>query len=351
MLSPPDNAQRRLAMWTRRVCLPRTGLFAVLLVAALVLACLPADWQGLLRSLVAAGLAPGQELYLSIAPQPSPETTAPEVAEALEATTPPSQAVAPPPAASSAELARLRRQVAELQTALAAARRESESTAGAPLIEADWVALRVLGRQARWRLPDRDLLAAGSAIGVAPHDLVTVTDEATLNLQEPRWLAGGEDRQMLPGLLALHDAAIFGRIVEVGPNTSTVERVTDPGYRDLVRIRYADSAASANGAIVRPGPQGVLEGTGEALCRVRMVPAGEPISVGDRVESAGYEGLLADPLAYGVIVKAECAADAAHWELWMAPAAYRERPRLVHVLRTRTAPEHLAGQLDPQERR
>jgi hypothetical protein len=96
--------------------------------------------------------------------------------------------------------------------------------------------------------------------------------------------------------------------------------VTEPGYRDLVRLGES-------------GPQGVLEGTGEPLARVRLVEVTEPVAMGDGVYSTAGKGFLPEPLLYGRVVRVERPVGAAHWEIWMEPAADPHQTEEVAVLR------------------
>ena len=139
----------------------------------------------------------------------------------------------------------------------------------------------------------------------------------------PALLDRGEDARIRPGQPVAHGRCVWGKIVEVAAHTAVVQAVTEPGYRDLVQIAS--------------GPQGILEGTGEPLCRIRLVEATAPVAVGDTVFTAAGRGVLPVPLVYGKIVRLQRPVAATHWDLWMQPAV-AQRPERVSVLRIELNP-------------
>jgi cell shape-determining protein MreC len=190
----------------------------------------------------------------------------------------------------------------------------------ARLLLARCVPARVLGRQARAFLGRHHLLDVGSQAGIEPGALV-VDDSGLIDR--------GRDAGLAPGQLVLAGQQVWGKIVELGSQTSVVRSVAAAGYRDLVRL--GDPR----------GPQGILEGTGEPLARVRLVEVTEPVAVGDPVYTAAGKGVLPGPLLYGRIVRLERPKGAADWEIWMQPAVAGE-PERVAVLRTELNPLRVA---------
>ena len=234
------------------------------------------------------------------------------------------------------ELQRLRERNQELETALAwAAEREpsEENAEGgvsstAPLLCPKLVQARVLGPQARAFLERLDLLDAGRNAGLETDALVF--DASTVTLDQ------GRNAELSVDDLALAGRRIVGKLVVVGPQTSVVRKVTDPGYRDLVQL------AQSSGEGLRTGARGVLEGAGESLCRIRMVEVTEPVSTGDLVLAAGETGASSFGAVYGRVARVERRAGDAHWQIWMEPAAGRESPSEVAVLRLELNPERIA---------
>lgn len=199
-----------------------------------------------------------------------------------------------------------------------------------PLLRAQLVEARVLGKLARQHLAGRELLDVGANQQLEADALVV---DAPVTAQ----IDIGSDRSIEQGNLVLLGRRVLGRIEQVGHWTSTVRRITSPGYRDLVRLAHVD------GNHVHFAAQGVLEGTGEPLCRIRLVAVTEPVSVGDLVYTIDSDGLTPAPLLYGRIVRTERISGDAHWQLWLEPATGDQQPGHVAVLRAATNPQRTAA--------
>jgi hypothetical protein len=238
-------------------------------------------------------------------------------------------------AALEAQLAELRAERDALAAQLAVqwpdtrAATEAETSS---LVQSQLIIARVLGRQAQASLAPADLLEIGLSSGVAPWALVTdvpVTDAPASDA--PMVFDAGEGAGLAAGQLAFTGRRVLGRIGAVGLRTSTLKRVSDLGYRDLVAVAHL-----AEGAL-QVTATGVLEGAGDGLCRIRHVEVSRPVDVGDYILTAETEGLLPQPLFYGQIIRAERQPDSPHWELWMTPAA-GPRPSQAAVLRATATP-------------
>ena len=220
-----------------------------------------------------------------------------------------------------------RRLTAEL-TAARVLRRRSNSVQNPSddpyqrLLTARCVKARVLGQQARAFLARQYMLDVGSQAGVQPDALVVDAPPELIDL--------GSDAGLEAGQLVLSRGRVWGKVVEVGPSTSIVRTVTEPGYHDLVQL-------------AGQGPQGILEGTGEPLARVRLIEVTEPVALGDPVCAAAAKGVLPEPLLYGRIVRLQRPVGAAHWEIWMQPAARPGRTEQVAVLRIELNPQRVAA--------
>jgi cell shape-determining protein MreC len=206
----------------------------------------------------------------------------------------------------------------ELREQFGTAPEGSDSLLAARPIEA-----RVLGSQARGWLESRAILDAGATARLAPGALV-LEGAATLDL--------GDDIGIDEGNLVLMGREVWGQVVSVAGWTSMARHVTQSGYRDVVQL------AQTSDDRLRLGPRGILEGTGKSLCRIRMVPVTEPVSVGDVVFTAA-DGAPTAALCYGRVVRIEQPRGADHWEIWMQPAVDSRRLRgTVAVLRTELNP-------------
>lgn len=197
----------------------------------------------------------------------------------------------------------------ERRIAAAEARRPAADRA---LLKLGGIEARVLGQLARSYLVRQELLDAGSVDGVEPGALVL--DGAAI-------LDRGERQGVRSGQLVLDTGRVWGMVVRTGPTTAVVRTLTGPGFRDVVRLRSAR------------GPEGILEGAGEPLCRIRMVDIREPVEPGDEVLAASLAGLDVPPPRYGVIERVEQSVGAAHWDIWMRPALVGPSPESVIVVR------------------
>jgi hypothetical protein len=307
---------------------PAVALTAVLL-AALVLALLPAPRVAALKGLATRLLAPGQK-QAARARDWSRRQISHFASE---------RASAERHSLLAEELHRLRSRTIELEAALALSRVGAVAPPpdGAPLLLADLVPARVVGRQARAFLERADLLDSGGDDGLFAGDLA---------LTEPKPLVDqGADVALAVDDLALSGRRVWGRLSEVGPRTACVRRVTDRGFRDVAQLAHWDDARW------RATARGVIEGTGEPLARVRRVTTTEPVSVGDYVLATGIRGAVSAPLIYGRVARVERGAAKSHWDIWMEPAVAPDEPQVVSVLRLRLNPERVGQSSVPAMRR
>jgi cell shape-determining protein MreC len=301
----------------------QAGALGCALLLAVVLMLLPLRWSVAMKGYVAVVLRPGQVALLDLREQgrrllaqlESHFETAGRLVEAEQ------------------ERERLAQENRRLKAELAAARcrvseaaGDSDDEARHRLLTARCVRARVLGQQARMFLGRHHLLDVGARSGVRPDALVV---ETPLELIDQGAGAG-----LQAGQLVLDRSRVWGKVVEVGAYTSTVRAVTEPGFRDLVELGPA-------------GPQGILEGTGKPLARIRLIEVTEPVAAGDPVYSTSGKGFLTEPALYGWIVRVERPAGAAHWEVWMQPAVDPNRLKQVAVLKVEPNPLRLAARQQP----
>lgn len=198
----------------------------------------------------------------------------------------------------------------------------------APLVSAQAIETRVLGEQSQTFL-------ARMAIVILHETARSTVGSMALDAGEVL-IDQGDNASLSASGLALEGGRVWGKVVEVGPQTASIRRSNSAGYRGLVQI--VDRADHGN----RPLAHGVLEGTGDALCQIRMVDARAPVSVGDLVLAAEERTLTDVPLVYGRIVRAELKPGAAHWQLWMKPAIADELPQTLTILQPQVNEERLA---------
>lgn len=307
--------------------IPVAALIAAL-VASAAIGWMPAAWSSAARGTVAAWLRLGQIAAIAVRRQVTLGTR--RVRQRFQTTAGWTE--------METELAALREENDRLSDELAAARnnpcgppKPSSEDAPEPLLRADYVEARVLGQQAIAYLSRRQLLDVGQRGGAEPDALVVAA-------QRPTLIDCGRDHRLKPGQLVLREARVWGQIVEVGPYTSVVRTVTEPGYRDVVRLVGPSAAAEHH----YEGPQGVLEGAGPMGGRIRLVPVTEPVSVGDLVYTAADQGIQAEPFFYGRVTRVKRSVGAADWEIWMELAAHTGAPQRVAVLRTELNPRRVA---------
>ncbi len=317
----------------RRVAAFRYAALAPVLAASLVLMLLPPSVTAPLKGAASSVLAPG-ERWANVRRQRTGRWIAQwraHLATAEEQQT------------LTLELERLRARNVELETALELARQRppgEESlqlpSPSAPLVRTELIQARVLGPQVRSFLQRLEVIDAGSAAGLEAG--LPVFAESTAMLDQ------GRNAGLAVDDLALAGRRIVGKLTSVGPQTSVMRRVTDAGYRELVQL----AERSGDDERLRLGARGVLEGVGEALCRIRMVEITEPVSVGDLVLATGEISAGAFGAVYGRVSRAERRPGDAHWQLWMEPAVGQERLTEVAVLRLQLNAERVARASDEE---
>ena len=197
-----------------------------------------------------------------------------------------------------------------------------------PLLDTRAVQTRVLGQQARSFLQHLAVVTAPDASQLLPESLAI--DAGAVLIDQ------GDNASLTASNLAIAGGRVWGKLVEVGPQTATVRRLTSLGYRGLVQIVNEQNGAG------RPVARGVLEGSGDAVCCIRMVDATSPVAIGDLVLAAEEAGIIDAPLVYGRIARTALEPGAAHWQIWMTPAVAEEVPTTLTVLQPAIHDERLA---------
>lgn len=125
---------------------------------------------------------------------------------------------------------------------------------------------------------------------------------------------------------------LVGRVVVVSRGYAKVQLVTD-------------RAASVGGMISRTRRQGVVRGAGKGRLELDFVPLQADVQVGDRVVSAGIDGVYPRGLPIGTVVDLERGDDLFH-HIRVAPAVDFGRLDQVYLLEAEVAPEDF---LEPVE--
>ncbi len=307
------------------------GVLAMALVVAVAFLFVPQRWTSVARSYLSIALRPGQMGAASIRHH----------GQRFCASLQRHWHTADQLAAAERKLETLREENGRLHSQLTTTRAvpnpDPATTDNDRLLLAQCVPANVLGREARAFLGRQHLLDQGAPSGIEPGELVLDNVPPTVDR--------GADAQLEPGRLVLSRNRVWGKIVDVGRYTSTVCTVTEPGFRDLVCLGTPGDASNNQ----HRGPQGILEGTGEPLARIRLVEATEPVAVGDPVYTLAGEGVLPEPLLCGHVARAEHAVGATHWEIWMQPAVQPQDPERVAVLHVKLNPLRVAERIPRNE--
>ena len=193
-----------------------------------------------------------------------------------------------------------------------------------PLIVPELLQANVLGEETGRLWRGGALIERGTSDGIR---------ESTLVLEDNRTLVDqGADKGLAAGQPVYSGRNVVGKIAIVGRWTSTVCPVTDPKFRGMAQL----ARSSENRLLF--GPQAILEGCGERLCRLKLIPATEPVSVGDEVYTSQRDAALPYPLYYGKVVSAEIQPGALHWEIRVEPAVKRIDAPTVQILTRKLNP-------------
>jgi len=185
-----------------------------------------------------------------------------------------------------------------------------------PLIQPHAVRAAVLGREILSELKSRRILDRGDTDGVA-------ADLWVLNGEFPIVQAGSE-RSVADGLPVFAGRCIVGRIVDAGRWTSSLQFVTEPGFRARAVIARVDADGAANTPTQFSfGSEGLIEGRSElkqiGLCELAQIPVTEQVDVGMPVYSPPGHAVDA-PMLFGHVVSAEVPPGALHWVINVRPA-------------------------------
>ena len=256
-------------------------------------------------------------------------------------------------AAAENEQRRLEVQLAMTHEQLSGLQRERELVwtehRSDPLLRPRLVMAQVLGidRRTLNGLADR-LLDAGGAQGVSRDDLVVDIGPSTAaNIETPVMLIDqGQAAELAADLPVIAGGCLVGRIRSCGRLTSTVQRVTDPEFRVGARIirQTADQPVfGAEGLFAGGGP-----GPGVTQGRLELVPAVEPVTVGDRVYMHEVVAGREASFYIGEVVQAEVRRGDPHWTIAVAVACPTP-PARVGVLKSELNPARLAYSRAPAD--
>lgn len=221
----------------------------------------------------------------------------------------------------------LRDKLDELEHSGAAPYRPADSE---PLLLPNLITARVIGVETATQWRAGRFIDKGLADGLRGDSIVLEDDGPVIDQGRSSGLEAAQP--------VYSGRAVVGKIARVGRQISTVQPVTDPQYRGWARI-YRDSSRG-----MLPGPEGILEGRGNRLCRLTLVGSTETVSAGDNVYTANRGSTLPFPMYYGKVVRAELKPGALQWDVWVEPALSEVTMPKVMVLRTKLNPVRVLGE-------
>lgn len=193
-----------------------------------------------------------------------------------------------------------------------------------PLLVPELIRADVVGTEQKRLLRSGIYLSAGNGDRVIEDSLVLDGEADELMIDQ------GRDRGVPTEAPVYAGRCVVGRIESVGRWTSLVRLVTDAGYRGRAQVLRTTADGSAY------GPECILEGTGEELCRLRYLDRTESVEVGEEVYTGGRSASMPYPMYYGKIVKAELDPSDREWTVWVKPAIAPKLLQTVQIL-TQTA--------------
>jgi cell shape-determining protein MreC len=161
---------------------------------------------------------------------------------------------------------------------------------------------------------------------------------------QPPLLDTGADHGLEAGQMVLCGRRVWGQLAEVYGHTATVRRLTDADYRDVVYLAHPSAGRLEHTA------EGLWQGTGEPLARVRLVELSVAVELGDLVFAKTHVPAAGAAWLYGHVVRVEHAAEATHWEIWVQPAVSGPLPDRLCVFVPRLHPDRLVRTVEPTPR-
>ncbi|NQV27469.1 MAG: hypothetical protein HQ518_24225 [Rhodopirellula sp.] len=195
-----------------------------------------------------------------------------------------------------------------------------------PLIRPRAVRATVLGREILSELKSRRILDRGDSDGVA-------SDLWVLNGDLPVVQAGSE-LNVADGLPVFAGRCVVGRIVQAGRWTSSLQYLTDSGFRARAVLCRVD-AASPDAMGFSFKAEGMLEGRSDlkqkGLCELTQIPATEHVDADMPVYSLPGHSVDA-PMLFGHVVSAEIPPGSLHWVITVRPAVDLDRLQKVEIV-------------------
>lgn len=117
----------------------------------------------------------------------------------------------------------------------------------------------------------------------------------------------GEIDGLKKDMIAITPSGLVGRVYQVMPETARVVLITDRSSSLAVRI-------------LRTRDEGILEGTGTDLCRLKYIRQSIELKVGDVLLSSGLDGIFPEGLTIGAVSRVERKGSGFFQEVEVTPA-------------------------------
>lgn len=206
-------------------------------------------------------------------------------------------------------------------------RKQAEKAAGSPsnpLFVPELIEARVLGQETVALYAGRKILGVGSARGIGENLLVVDGKYPTLDV--------GQSQGLTVHSPVFAGPAVVGRTIQCGAYSCSLQPVTDPKFSGPAQLMRRTATG------LQPGPEGVVEGTGQKHCRLTGIWRRQPVEVGDEIYTPADDPLLPYPMYYGKVIRADLPEGTAHWIIDLEPAANELRLKHVQVLKPKENP-------------
>lgn len=302
------------------------------LLGALLLSVLPTSVTDRLRELVRVGLQPGQRVALTLVDTVSDTrkrliaSKSGENAELVDSLK---------LLLARSELERRRAELAasELDRRLSELTRQGVSpfsvTTRQSRLGLDAVEARVLGSEVLSAWKSGRLLDKGKDDLLGENQIAVDGDFPMIDV--------GAEESVADGFAAFAGRCVVGRLTNVGNQTSSLELITDPGFRARAVI-----GRSFKGRL-KFGPEGLLEGSDSDVCRLSRISADADVRTGDGVYMQN-DSVPGVQMIFGRVVSVATRPGALHADITVRPEAQLESLRVVQIPVPTMKREQLARQ-------
>ena len=168
-------------------------------------------------------------------------------------------------------------------------------------------------------------LTGDNAITPKPAAIANVIAQDSSDWRKSIIVDRGSRQGVQVGMIVYWNGALVGRVTAIGPVSSRVRMVIEPSSR--ISVRSARSRAT-----------GILEGTGTGVCRMKYFGENDDVRVGDKIVTAGIDGVFPPHMLVGECVRSEASGGQMQRDVVVAPAISPKKLESV-VIGSWTAPD------------